>query len=371
MKKHQKTPFVRAMLALLVLLLFSDSVWASGYCPVHPSQNYVPPMIGYAPRPGPDHPAGPDPDYSSSSRSNNRSSSSTSMSNITYYVDGSINTSLTPKTYNKSSGATLPTPTKAGYIFSGWYSSSNYGGTIFTSISSGCNDDVTLYGKFYANTYTVQFNANDGTNRTETQTFTYDQSQNLTENPFSASTGYGNFIKWTTQSNGTGTSYTNGQNVLNLTATIDGVVNLYAQWTKDIATNSQIHFAVSDQEYTGEEIKPAVTVRDNNTDITEYFTYTYTDNVNAGTATVTISNSTSPLYSGTKTLNFKITKATAKIVNEPLPKTLTYNGNEQELITAGSANSGPVLYSLDDVNYSEEIPTAVKADDYTVYYKVE
>ena len=50
---------------------------------------------------------------------------------------------------------------------------------------------------------------------------------------------------------------------------------------------------------------------------------------------------------------------------------LVFNGNEQELVTAGSTNFGKVLYSLDGETYSEEVPKGTSAGDYTVFYKVE
>ena len=59
-------------------------------------------------------------------------------------------------------------------------------------------------------------------------------------------------------------------------------------------------------------------------------------------------------------------------VTAPTAKTgLVYNGTAQELISAGSTDVGTLLYSLDGTNYSEDIPTATKADSYTVYYKVQ
>ncbi len=66
-------------------------------------------------------------------------------------------------------------------------------------------------------------------------------------------------------------------------------------------------------------------------------------------------------------------KGTPVITTAPSAKTgLLYNGEVQELITAGTTNFGDLLsYSLDGVNYSADIPTATDAGTYTVYYKVE
>ena len=49
---------------------------------------------------------------------------------------------------------------------------------------------------------------------------------------------------------------------------------------------------------------------------------------------------------------------------------LTYNGQEQELITPGSATGGTIQYKLGNGTYSTTLPTATNAKDYIVYYKV-
>lgn len=55
----------------------------------------------------------------------------------------------------------------------------------------------------------------------------------------------------------------------------------------------------------------------------------------------------------------------------PTAKTgLTYNGQEQELITPGSATGGTMQYKLGNGTYSTTLPTATNAKDYIVYYKV-
>ena len=80
-------------------------------------------------------------------------------------------------------------------------------------------------------TYAVHFDKNntaaEGT--MSDQGFTYATAQNLTANAFTR-TGY-TFVSWTTEADGTGDSYTDGQEVTNLTATNGATVTLYAQWT--------------------------------------------------------------------------------------------------------------------------------------------
>ncbi len=58
-------------------------------------------------------------------------------------------------------------------------------------------------------------------------------------------------------------------------------------------------------------------------------------------------------------------------VTAPTANTLSYNSNEQELVTAGSTDFGTLLYSIDGKNYSADIPKKTDAGTYTVYYKVD
>lgn len=133
-------------------------------------------------------------------------------------------------------------PTRTGYRFQGYYDTSeNEGGNKYynndSSVSSAhiwdkdTTSETTLYARWLANTFYVRFNANGGSSSMADQTFTYDQGQNLSANAFSK-TGYV-FNKWTTNADGSGDQYGDGELVSNLTATHEGIVNLYAQWEKD------------------------------------------------------------------------------------------------------------------------------------------
>lgn len=55
----------------------------------------------------------------------------------------------------------------------------------------------------------------------------------------------------------------------------------------------------------------------------------------------------------------------------PTANTLTYNGEAQELVSAGYAVGGTMMYSLtEDGEFTTTIPNATNADTYTVYYYV-
>ena len=133
--------------------------------------------------------------------------------------------------------------TKEGYTFNGWKDLKS--GTVYPDKTT-LNEDLTvidgevvkLYAQWRANNYTIKFDGNtaDGGD-TAAQSMIYDTAANLTANGYTK-TGY-TFIGWNSQADGKGTSYIDGQNVINLTATEGETVILYAQWR---ANNYTIKF---------------------------------------------------------------------------------------------------------------------------------
>lgn len=89
--------------------------------------------------------------------------------NLKYIVDGEEDTSLSPKTWvfgSNGNRITLPTPTKAGYTFDGWYTDANYSGKISTdgvSFNTTHYEDKTLYGRFIGKETALTFNMVGGT----------------------------------------------------------------------------------------------------------------------------------------------------------------------------------------------------------------
>ena len=152
---------------------------------------------------------------------------------ITYDPNGG--SSVGEQTYTTDASFNLAAaPTKEGYTFDGWKVTTADGswtsGTTYGAgeAVSGRRGNVTLTAQWSANTYTVVYLANDGTDATTSSTHTYNQAQSLTANEFTRP-GY-SFVGWNTAADGSGTTYTDGQSVINLTAVNGGTVTLYAQW---------------------------------------------------------------------------------------------------------------------------------------------
>lgn len=127
------------------------------------------------------------------------------------------------KYYGQNLTLSSTKPTRTGYSFQGWATSS--GGSV--SYSAGAsytnNASVTLYAVWKANTYTVSYDANGGSGAPSSQTKTYGQTLTLSTT-IPKKTNY-NFKGWglsastTTVSYGPGGSYTN-----------NAAVTLYAIW---------------------------------------------------------------------------------------------------------------------------------------------
>lgn len=83
--------------------------------------------------------------------------------------------------------------------------------------------------------------------------------------------------------------------------------------------------------YTGDPLKPDVTVKDGDTVISpDEYDVSYKDNVNAGTATVTIKNKAGGNYTVSGSTTFEIGKAASEVKTAPGANTgLVYNGGEQ------------------------------------------
>ncbi len=152
---------------------------------------------------------------------------------IAYILNGGTNSSRNPSAYAANSPTiTLANPTRKGYAFGGWYTSSSYA-TRVTSIPMGSRGTRTLYAKWTANAYFITYHGNGATSGSmSSQTRTYGDTYVLSGNTF-ARTGY-TFKEWNTKPDGTGTSYANWATVKNLTATRYGTVMLYAQWEQNV-----------------------------------------------------------------------------------------------------------------------------------------
>ena len=72
-----------------------------------------------------------------------------------------------------------------------------------------------------------------------------------------------------------------------------------------------------------------------------------------------------------QTITATIAKSTPVVTAPEVAEGLVSDGTPQQLIAVpASATGGTVEYSLDGMSWSDALPTATEAGDYTVYYRV-
>lgn len=115
-------------------------------------------------------------------------------------------------------------PTRTGYIFQGWATSSS--GSVAYQPGAQYNSDanITLYAIWKAETYTISFDANGGSGAPGNQTKTYGQTLTLSSTR-PTRTNY-NFIGWASSSASTTAEYQPGGAYTN-----NGPATLYAIWS--------------------------------------------------------------------------------------------------------------------------------------------
>lgn len=156
--------------------------------------------------------------------------------NIAYALNSGTVATANPETYNvETASFTLNNPSKTGYTFKGWSGTGLTGDTNTTvTIPLGSTGDKSYTANYTANTYYIKFNSNGGSNSMSNQTMTYDTPANLTANNFTRK-GY-TFTGWNTKSDGSGTSYSNQEQIINLSNTNGENINLYAIWKEKFYT---------------------------------------------------------------------------------------------------------------------------------------
>ena len=137
---------------------------------------------------------------------------------------GSASKSSMTVTYDSKYG-TLPTASRTGYSFDGWFTATSGGSQITSASTVSITATQTLYAQWTAKTYTVNFNGNGGTASKSSMTVTYDSKYGTL--PTASRTGY-SFDGWFTAASG-GTEVTSSS-----TVSITATQTLYAQWTPNI-----------------------------------------------------------------------------------------------------------------------------------------
>ena len=129
------------------------------------------------------------------------------------------------KTHGYSTTLSSTTPTRTGYTFKGWSTSSEATTASYSPGQTYSTDAaLTLYAVWEIITYSVTFKNNGGKGAPSSQTKTYGVTLKLSSTK-PTKEGY-TFKSWNTKSDGSGTTYASGGNY-----TGNAALTLYAIWT--------------------------------------------------------------------------------------------------------------------------------------------
>ena len=164
---------------------------------------------------------------------------------VSYDANGGGNTPASQiKTEDVTLILTSTIPTRYGYTFKGWATSSSATSATYQAGGSyTANESVTLYAVWEINTYTVSFDANGGSNAPNPQKKTHGQNLILTVAIPTRANHV--FLGWATDSTSKSVVYAPGA-----TFTAEEDVTLYAVWQE-----RNYDFSVSDLTVTPDEIE--------------------------------------------------------------------------------------------------------------------
>ena len=202
---------------------------------------------------------------------------------VTFNANGGSVSQSSKKVAFDSTYGTLPTPTRSGYTFNGWFTASSGGSQVSSSTKVTATSNHTLYAQWTIITYTISYNNNGGTGRANpSQTKTYGQNITIQYTYEPQKDGY-RFRGWSTNPNATSYQYWAGD-----TYSANASATLYAVWEKryynlssysgsvtvpknkvtvNLANADPCSYAES-QNYTGYKVPvPNVTTSSNNGDL--------------------------------------------------------------------------------------------------------
>lgn len=264
------------------------------------------------------------------------STTTTVTRNVTYYAHwtatkrsytatfngnggGTPSPSTITKTYGSELG-TLPTCSRTGYTFLGWYTASSGGTKISTT--TVVTKDITYYAQWSINSYTLTFNPNGGTVTPTSKNLEYNSAYGTLPTPTRASDA-----QYTYTFAGWYTAATGGTQVTGATKMAAKDTTVYAHWTSNTRS-----YTVSYQTTYGTLNKTSQSVAYNSKgsctltmpDNTAEFTYTfvgwYTAANGGGTEVGSSLTLETPAIKGTVTYYAYVTRSTKSYTH-------TFNAN--------------------------------------------
>ncbi len=310
---------------------------------------------------------------------------------------GNVSTASKEVTYANSYGE-LPTSTKTGYTFTGWYTDKTGGSKVDNTTSVSIAGEHTLYAHWQANSYTITFNSNGGS-AVANKVVTYNGVYGELDTPTKA--GY-TFLGWYLNDNQiTATSEvlitSNSTLEARWSANTDTTYTV-KHWQQKIGSDANTHNSANydliltetpkgttdssvspdTKTYTGftSPAKQSTTVKgDNSAEVNYYYTRNqYTLTINKSTGVSSVSNAGSYYYNQDVTVGYTIAsgytftsitgdKTSASFKMPAGNVTVSVNATANKYTITYNANSGSGTMANDTATYDQNFTS--KANAYT------
>ena len=259
--------------------------------------------------------------------------------NITHYTQGTV--------------VTLPTPTKVGYQFEGWYENKDFTGNKVTMITADSEGDKVYYAKWIAETYAISYELNDGiiADGENVTSYTYGVGATL-PTPTKAHYKFGGWYE---------KSDFSGESVKTILTNEIGAKTYYAKWIADtykVTLNTQGGTIADDKNITSYEYGTTVKLPTSK-DITKadyYFNGWYDNAEFTGTPITEITIKEVPETGNSMIFYAKWTK------NEPDKYMVTFKNADGTVLQSGDVEKDTMPV------YAGATPTKEQDDRYTYVF---
>ena len=275
--------------------------------------------------------------------------------NVTLNTNGGVlaNESDNITNYTHGTVVTLPTPTKVGYKFEGWYENEDFTGNKVTMITADSEGDKVYYAKWIAETYAISYELNDGiiADGENVTSYTYGVGATL-PTPTKAHYKFGGWYE---------KSDFSGESVKTIRTNEIGAKTYYAKWIADtykVTLNTQGGTIADDKNITSYEYGTTVKLPTSK-DITKadyYFNGWYDNAEFTGTPITEITIKEVPETGNSMIFYAKWTK------NEPDKYMVTFENADGTVLQSGDVEKDTMPV------YAGATPTKEQDDRYTYVF---
>ena len=256
---------------------------------------------------------------------------------------------------NESTKLEKNTFKREGYTFKEWNTMSDGSGNVYEDEKEfKSNANFTLYAIWEPIKYRLKYNGNNGNSAYILQNLVYDTKDKIKSNTFK--NGEKEFVEWNTKEDGSGVSYQEGQEIVNLTKSNNAVINLYAMWKEDSG------FKVKNYDY--DNSKKSVSKIAEKTTLKDYIQNFEMNNNYTLDVEYKIIGNQMVLFTGSKTIIYKSNNKYDELINIV---TGDINGdgviNSADLLRVrqhllGIKKLSDIYYTASDINYDNNINSA-------------